>query len=237
MNLILLMDDDFISSSMVRLGGRRFDHVKRVHRAAVGDELVVGRIGGRIGRGRVTRLDETEVELEVALDRDPPPPLPLTLVAALPRPKVMSRLIAAVASIGVKRLFFINSWRVEKSYWTSPRLDPLDIRENLILGLEQSRDTILPEVETRRFFRRFVEEELGGIAAGSLRLAAHPPATVPSPRAVVEPVTLAVGPEGGFIDEEIDALVRCGFTPIHLGPRILRVETAIPYLIGRICGS
>ena len=237
MNLILLMSDDFISETTVRLNGRRLEHVRRVHRAAVGDELVVGRLGGRIGRGRVTRFTATEAELDVTLDRDPPPPLPLTLVVALPRPKVMARVIAAVASMGVKRLFLINAWRVEKSYWTSPRLDPFDIRQNLILGLEQGRDTTLPEVETRRFFRRFVEEELEEIAAGSRRLVAHPSASVACPRAVSEAVTLVVGPEGGFIDEEVDSLVRCAFTPIHLGPHILRVETAIPYLIGRLTGG
>jgi 16S rRNA (uracil1498-N3)-methyltransferase len=236
MNLILLMSDDFTSETTVRLRGRRLEHIREVHRAAVGDDLVVGRLGGRIGRGRVTRLSEEEVELDVTLHRDSPPPLPLTLVVALPRPKVLARVLAAVASMGVKRIFLINSWRVEKSYWTTPRLDPLDIRENLLLGLEQSCDTMLPQVETRRFFRRFVEEELDGIASRSSRLVAHPPATVACPRDVADPVTLAIGPEGGFIDEEIDSLVRCGFTPIHLGSRILRVETVIPYLIGRITG-
>ncbi len=236
MNLILLLNDDFTSETTVRLSGRRLEHIRTVHRVEPGDELVAGLLGGGIGRGRVTRLSHEEVELEVTLDRNPPPPLPLTLVVALPRPKVLARVLAAVASMGVKRIFLINSWRVEKSYWATPRLDPLDIRENLILGLEQSCDTVLPQVETRRFFRRFVEDELDGIAAGSSRLVAHPPATVACPRAVADPVTLAIGPEGGFIDEEIDSLVRCGFTPIHLGSRILRVETVIPYLIGRITG-
>jgi 16S rRNA (uracil1498-N3)-methyltransferase len=236
MNLIILVEDDFISDTVVRLTGRRFDHIRTVHRAAVGDELAVGRLGGQLGRGRVTGLNETEVELEVSVDRDPPAPLPLTLVLALPRPKVMSRLVAAAASMGVKRLFLLNTRRVEKGYWMSPQLALPHIRASLILGLEQGCDTILPEVETRPNFRRFVEEELETIAAGSRRLVAHPSALDACPRAVDGPTTLVVGPEGGLIAEEIDALVRCGFNPIQLGPRILRVETVIPYLIGRITG-
>jgi 16S rRNA (uracil1498-N3)-methyltransferase len=234
MNLIILLNEDFVTETAARLTDRRFEHIRAIHRAAVGDELAVGRLGGRLGRGRVTRLSETDVELEVSLDRDPPPPLPLTLVLALPRPKVMSRLLAAVASIGVKRLFFINSWRVEKGYWMTPHLALPHIRASLILGLEQGCDTILPAVETRPLFRRFVEEELDAIAIGSRRLVAHPAAIDECPRAVEGPTTLVVGPEGGLIAEEIDSLVRCGFTPIQLGPRILRVETVIPYLIGRI---
>src|SRR5476649_438462 len=98
MNLIVLLSDDFTSETTVRLSGRRLDHIRAVHRAEPGDELVVGLLGGRVGRGRVTRLSDEEVELAVTLDRDPPPPLPLTLVVALPRPKVMARVISAVAS-------------------------------------------------------------------------------------------------------------------------------------------
>jgi 16S rRNA (uracil1498-N3)-methyltransferase len=49
-----------------------------------------------------------------------------------------------------------------------------------------------------------------------------------------EPVTLAIGPEGGFIDQEIASLEGIGFTPVALGPRILRVETAVASVIGRL---
>src|SRR5947207_78654 len=145
MNLILLFDADFTAADHVQLTGRRLEHVRAVHRAAAGDELAVGVAGGRVGRGRVVRIDGEAVEMEVTLDRDPPPPLPLTLFLALPRPKVLNRVIAAVASLGVKRIILINAWRVEKSYWKSPRLNHL--RQQAILGLEQARDTVIPEIE------------------------------------------------------------------------------------------
>jgi RsmE family RNA methyltransferase len=48
------------------------------------------------------------------------------------------------------------------------------------------------------------------------------------------PVTLAIGPEGGFIDQEIGSLTGAGFRPVHLGSRILRVETAVAALAGRL---
>lgn len=233
MNLILLFENDFVASDVAQLRGRRLEHVIGVHRAAVGASLAVGVAGGRIGTGVVTRLDDV-LELHVTLDREPPPPLPLTLVLALPRPKVLNRAIASATSLGVKRIFLVNAWRVEKSYWKSPRLSEENLLLQRVLGLEQAKDTVFPAIETRRLFRPFVEDELPSIADGSLSLVAHPVAAVPCPRAVDRPITLAIGPEGGFIAQEIDSLARIGFTPVSLGARILRVETAVAALIARL---
>ena len=233
MNLILLFDDDFVSESRVRLTGRRLEHVANVHRAAVGDTLVVGKLNGRIGRGVVARLGDA-LELDVALDADPPAPLPLTLVLALPRPKVLNRAIASATSLGVKRVFLINAWRVEKSYWKSPRLSEENLLEQRVLGLEQARDTVLPSIELRRFFRPFVEEELPSIARDTLALVAHPRAAGECPRHVAGAVTLVIGPEGGFIDDEVVSLERAGVAAVTIGARILRVETAIAALIARL---
>ncbi|HEY0158578.1 MAG TPA: 16S rRNA (uracil(1498)-N(3))-methyltransferase [Thermoanaerobaculia bacterium] len=233
MNLILLFEEDFVSDSRVRLTGRRLEHVAGVHRARVGDTLVVGELNGRIGRGVVARLDDA-LELDVTLDAEPPPKLPLTLVLALPRPKVLNRVIAGATSLGVQRLILINAWRVEKSYWKSPRLSDENLHLQRVLGLEQARDTVLPAVELRRFFRPFVEEELPAIAEGTLALVAHPHASRELPRDVGGAVTLVVGPEGGFIEQEVASLERAGFTRASLGPRILRVETAVAALVARL---
>jgi 16S rRNA (uracil1498-N3)-methyltransferase len=233
-NLILLFDDDFCEASRVRLTGRRLRHVTDVHRAAVGEELVVGVSNGRIGRGTITRLDAEALEMDVSLDSDPLPALPLTLILALPRPKVLNRVIASAASLGIKRIVLINAWRVEKSYWSSPRLSVENLRAQSILGLEQARDTVLPTIEPRRLFRPFVEDELAALARGTRALVAHPHAREACPRDVREPVTLVIGPEGGFIDAEIGSLEHIGFTPVTIGERILRVETAVPYLAARL---
>jgi 16S rRNA (uracil1498-N3)-methyltransferase len=228
MNLILLFDSDFIDTDRVRLTGRRLAHVTSVHRAAAGDTLTVGVAGGRLGTGLVTSLDP--LELHVTLDRDPPPPLPLTLILALPRPKVLNRVIAGATSLGVKHIHLINAWRVEKSYWKSPRLSPENLQLQSILGLEQSRDTILPTIALHRLFRPFVES----FTPSALSLVAHPGAATECPRNVTGEVTLAIGPEGGFIPQEVDSFERAAFTPVSLGPRILRVETAVTALVARL---
>lgn len=233
MNLILLFDEDFIDDHRVRLTGRRLRHVLEVHRAAVGNVLRVGRLGGMLGKGRVLRLDDEALEMAVGFEEPPPAPLPVTLLLALPRPKVLKRTLLAVTSLGVKRIVLMNSFRVEKSFWKSPTLSGEKLREPLLLGLEQACDTMLPEILPRPLFKPFVEDELPGLCAGSTCLAAHPTATAQAPREAAGPVTLAIGPEGGFVDYEIGKLMEIGFSPFSLGKRILRVETAVTVVLAR----
>jgi RsmE family RNA methyltransferase len=233
-NLLILRDEDFLDAGRVRIEGRRLRHVAEVHRARAGDELAVGLLGGKMGRGRVTRLDDQALEMEVALDQTPPPKLPLTLVLALPRPKVLNRVLAAATSLGAARIYLVNAWKVEKSYWKSPRMEEANLLLQRILGLEQARDTRLPELHLRRLLRPFAEDELPGLLEGSTALLAHPGAAAVCPRAVDGAVTLVIGPEGGFIPAEVDLLGRSGCLPVDLGPRILRVETAVAAIVGRL---
>jgi RsmE family RNA methyltransferase len=230
MNLVLLFDDDFVSDDVARLTGRRAEHIARVHRAAEGDTLVVGVANGRIGSGTITKMTNESVEMRVSLERDPPAPLPLTLILALPRPKVLNRVIASATSLGVKEIHLINAWRVEKSYWKSPKLSDANLREQCIAGLEQARDTVFPRITLHRFFRQFVEN----FSSDATKLVAHPHATNECPRNVNVPIVLAIGPEGGFIAEELASFERAGFQPITMGERILRVETAVAALIARL---
>lgn len=234
MNLILLFNDDFIDKNKVRLGGRRLRHVLEVHRPEKGDELRVGLAGGPVGTGCIISLDKNSLEMDVSLVHPPPSPLPLTLILALPRPKVLRRVLLSVTAMGVKRIVLINSFRVEKSFWQSPVLKPENIRKQLVLGLEQARDTILPEVLLKPFFKPFAEDELPALIKDTLPLIAHPTAQGPCPRDVRQPVTLAMGPEGGFISYEVEKLLSCGFHAVHLGERILNIEAAVPSLISRL---
>ena len=187
-----------------------------------------------MGAAEVLRLDAAEAELRVTLDQQPPSKLPLTLVLALPRPKMLRRVFQTVAAMGVPRVVLVNSYRVEKSFWQTPFLEPEAIREQLILGLEQARDSVLPEIVIEKRFKPFVEDRLPAITEGTLGLVGHPGNYPPCPRGLDEPVTLAIGPEGGWIPYEIDLLGKSGLQPVQLGERILRVETAVTALLARL---
>jgi len=218
MNLILLEPEDFTARGRARLGGRRLVHVRDQIRAVPGDVLRVGELGGMLGQGRILSLSDGELELEVQLDAAPPPPSPVSLVLALPRPPSLRKVLQQATAMGVKRFFLLHSQRVEKSYWQSSGLAADAIRRQLLLGLEQSRDTILPELQLRRRFRPFIEDEL--------------PSLLERGRGLV--VTLVVGPEGGFLAREIEQLEAQGVECVGLGDRVLRVETAVVALLARI---
>ncbi|MDX2481290.1 MAG: 16S rRNA (uracil(1498)-N(3))-methyltransferase [Desulfuromusa sp.] len=234
MNLILLHENDFVGKDRVALRGRRREHILSIQRAAVGDTLRVGKLDGLIGTGKVVSLDGQELEMEVQLDQHPPSPLSVTLLLALPRPKMLKRILQGISSLGVKQIYLINSYRVDKSFWGSPLLQLERLNEQLFLGLEQARDTVLPHIYLRPRFKPFIEDELPDIAKDTVAYVAHPGSETACPQGISQAVTLAIGPEGGFIPYEVEKLQSCGFIPISLGDRILRVETAVPVLLSRL---
>lgn len=235
MNLILLFPEDFLpGTNRVRLQGRRQQHVLAVHKAQEGDELCVGLVNNQLGHGTVVRLDEKVLEMEVAWQRDPPPAFSATLILSLPRPSVLKRVLLTATSMGIKKIYLINSYRVEKTFWKSHAVREDEIREQLVLGLEQAKDTVLPEVHLRPKFKPFVEDELSELIKGNQCYLAHPEGRRCCPCQVKQPFMIAVGPEGGFIPFEVEKFLALGFEPIHLGKRILRVESAVPALLGRL---
>lgn len=235
MNVLLLEPSELRPDGTARVAGRRARHVHEVLRAAPGDRILAGVVGGGLGEAEVLAATEDEAVLAPRLDRAPPPPSPVSLLLAVPRPKMLRRVLQAAAAMGVKRIALCGSYRVEKAYFGSPALEPAAIREELLLGLEQGRDTVLPEVTVDRFFKPFVEDRLDALFPGRGRLLAHlagaaplEEAPPPEPRAVV-----AIGPEGGWTPYEAGRLVERGFRPVTLGPRPLRVDAAVPYAVGQ----
>jgi RsmE family RNA methyltransferase len=234
MNLILLFEDDFYAGDKVRLRGRRLQHARAVLRTAAGERLKVGLLNGKLGTAEVLAVDESAIELSVCLDRSPPAAPAATVILALPRPKVLRRTVQGLAAFGIKSIVLLNSWRVDKSYWQSPLLQPEALREQLLLGLEQGRDTVLPTISLEARFKPFVEDRLPQLVAGSRGLIAQPGAASPCPATLDGALTLAIGPEGGFTSYEVDKFSGAGLNPVHLGARPLRVETAVFALLGRL---
>lgn len=234
MNVLLFDEADEIAPGRVRVTDRRHRHAREILRARVGDPLEVGRIGGRLGRGTIRALDERALELDVALEREPPPPHALILALALPRPPSLRKVLQQATALGVKRFVLFASARVEKSYWQSTGLADAALREQLLLGLEQAGDTRLPVIERARRFRPFVEDALPKLADGAPILVAHPGAVSQAAAEGHGARVLVVGPEGGLLEHELALLDSIGARRIGLGPRVLRVETAVVALLARL---
>ncbi|MFM7313668.1 MAG: 16S rRNA (uracil(1498)-N(3))-methyltransferase, partial [Cyanobium sp.] len=223
MNIILLRPDDWLENDVVVLRDRRADHIRTVLHAQPGDCIRVGLLAGLIGDGRVEALADDGVRLRVQLADAAPPRHRFDLVLALPRPKMLRRILRTVAEFGVQHLHLLQSARVEKSYWQSPLLRPEKLESALHAGLERSRDTLAPRVHLHRRFRPFVEDQLPGLCdgrpcwladvGGPVSLAAVPPV----------PAVVMIGPEGGFVPFEHSLAERAGARPVHLGARTFSV--------------
>lgn len=235
MNLILLTAQDLTAAGRAVLRDARADHIRNVLGARPGDSLRVGMVDGLMGLAQLETVDASAVTLRLGtLDLAPPPKLPLLLVMALPRPKMLRRALRTVAELGVPELVLLNSWKVDKSYWQTPELtEPRRLR-HLLEGLSQSRDTAMPRIRLEKRFKPFVEDALPGLIRHRQALLADAGATAPCPVSLNRPTALAIGPEGGFTAYETARLQAAGFVSASLGPRILRVDTVLPTLIGRL---
>ena len=213
-------------------------HIKEVLKSKEGDSLTIGEIGGNIGKATITKIDNNEVTLEnITLDKKPPKKLDLTIVLALPRPKVLRRLIMDMTSLGVYKLIIVNSYCTQKSYWQSPLLDRID--EFIFEGLQQAIDTVPLKVELKKRFKPFVEDEFPALVKEQeSAVVAHPYALQSWKTYLKEnsnaqmPKVLCIGAEGGWIDYEVELLCKHGCRAVSLGERILRTETVVSVLLG-----
>jgi len=217
-------------------------HIRKVLKSKVGDSLTIGEIGGNIGKATIIEINTNEVLLsDITLDKKPPAKLDLTVILALPRPKVLRRLIMDMTSLGVNKLIIVNSYRTQKSYWQSPLLNRID--EFVFEGLQQAIDTVPLEVELQKRFKPFVEDDFPALKEQGHAVIAHPYASE-SWKAYLDglkckgshentmPKVLCIGAEGGWIDYEVDLLCKHGCTSVSLGARILRTETVVNVLLG-----
>jgi RsmE family RNA methyltransferase len=229
-NLVLLGEEEIGSDGIVSLSGARGHHIVHVLGSGAGDRVRVGVLDGSTGLGTVIGMDGATVRLHCQFDTATPPRPGVDVLLAVPRPKVMRRLWAQLAALGVGRIILTNAARVERNYFDTHILNEESYRPLLIEGLQQARDTRLPLVTIRRQFKILIEDELDTLFEGGVRVAAHPGAAdsvvdVVRERAEAR-VLLAIGPEGGWTGFELELLRSHGFHMAGTGTRILRSDTA-----------
>ncbi|WP_296402841.1 16S rRNA (uracil(1498)-N(3))-methyltransferase [Psychrobacter sp.] len=235
MNVLLLPPIDIEQSSIYITDSIQINHVQQVLGLLPGDSLKVGSINGNLGTAIIENVSASQLKLiDIQLDKPPPNKLDLTVILALPRPKVLRRLLIDMTAIGVQKIILVNSYRTDKSYWQSPMLNRID--EFIQEGLQQGVDTIPPVVQLKKRFKPFVEDELSLWASSQCMVVAHPYGSVSFNQFIKQaglPQVICIGAEGGWIDYEIRLLRDNGCQPITIGSRILRTEAAVNALCGR----
>ena len=254
MNRILFETDEIVDG-IATFGGERAEHVMNVLHGEVGQVLKTGEVNGKIGTGIIKSIetsccgdlssdqpanrptDHVRISVSVCHCEESIRPW-IDLILAPPRPRVMKRLLPQLATMGVGRIFLVGAKKVEKDFWGATLLKPENYRPLLIDGLMQAGTSILPVLETRRNFRKFVKEELDALWPSAKRIVAHPYGVESAPSSSLFPLPssllLAIGPEGGWTDGEVALLEEHGFARYSLGSRILRTDTATIALLAQL---
>ena len=225
MNLILFEPAE-IALPLPRLDPRAL-HLLRVLRRRIGDTFDCGLVNGPRGKGTLAALDPAALTLAFAWEAaPPPPPAPITLILGLPRPQTARDILRDATSLGVSALHFVTTEKGDPNYARSTLWSSGEWRRHLVIGAEQAFDTHLPAVT----HGRPLAELLAALAVPATGLVLdnyESPSTLsgcPVGRAL--PVVLALGPERGWSAAERDLFRARAFAFAHLGPRVLRTETA-----------
>jgi 16S rRNA (uracil1498-N3)-methyltransferase len=239
MNLLLFEPDEITADRIVTFSGRRGKHVSRILGCRPGDTVRAGIVNGPVGSGEIVSIQENKVVLRFNAETGQPEQPDVDLILGLVRPIMLKKILAQAASLGAGRIFLINGNRVEKSFFNAGILEEKKYRPYLIEGLEQARHTYLPEVSVHKRFRPFVEDFIPAVAETySNMLVAHPEADKNLKQAIGSKISgrtlLAVGPEGGWVDFEIDRFIEHGFTSVSMGDRVLRTDTAVVALLAQL---
>ena len=233
----ILFDKSEIIEGVASFSDVRAEHVLMVLHGEVGQILKTGEINGLIGTSVIERIEQGTVSVRCTHDRPSLQPW-IDLVLAPPRPRAMKRLLPQLATLGVGRIVLVGAEKVEKAFWGAQLLKEEIYRPLLVDGLQQGGTSILPTIQIEKSFRRWAEHRLDADFAGQpTRIVAHPygvtAASSPSQTPTARPV-LAIGPEGGWTDDEVALLEAHGFARMSLGPRILRTDTAVIALLARL---
>jgi 16S rRNA (uracil1498-N3)-methyltransferase len=240
-NLVVLDERDLLGSNRVTLSDARAAHLLKVLKVIPAQTVRVGRLDGPLGVGTVESAADGRVTMRCVFEADTPVRPRVDLLLAVPRPKVMRRLWAQLAALGVGQIILTNAERVERQYFDTHVLAESCYRPLLIEGLQQAGDTRLPSVSIHRQFKVLVEDHLDALFADGVRLVADPRATTSVGSAVDNRpggrVLIAIGPEGGWNAFELGLLQAHGCHPVALGSRILRVDTACTALLAIVHAS
>lgn len=237
----ILFEKSEINDGVAEFSGERAAHIVEVLHSQVGDTIKTGEVDGKIGTGIVKKIEAQEskegniytIKLELEHNSESLKPW-VDLILAPPRPRVFKRLLPQLAAMGVGDIILVGAKKVEKAFWGATILKEENYHPLLVDGLMQSGTTILPRLELRRNFVKFIKEELDSLYPNSTRVVAHPYDAELITAPLKGRLLLAIGPEGGWANEEVELLKSKGFLCRSLGGRILRTDTATIALLAKL---
>ncbi|MCB1120693.1 MAG: 16S rRNA (uracil(1498)-N(3))-methyltransferase [Verrucomicrobiae bacterium] len=223
MNLILFKPEEI--ERPLPSNDPRWKHIREVLKVKVGESFDVGQIQGLRGKAQLKEVGRGELKLEFSWLEETPPLFPINLWVSFCRPQTCRRILQECTSLGVKHIRFFDTEKCEPAYRQSKLWTTDEWQRLLIRGAEQAFCTRLPEVK----LATSLEKELMVQPDPGLRIALDNYEGVKSLGHLSNPtseITLALGGERGWSNQERERLSEAGFTLMDLGPRVLRTDTA-----------
>ena len=216
---------DEVSDNRAAITGDHADHLVRVLRARVGQEFDIA-TGTTVRRGQITSITPTRVEFELGEALPLTTPANLTLLLAIFKFDRMEWAIEKCTEIGVSRIVPVIARRTESRLASAAPKRADRWRRIALQAAEQSRRSTPPEIAHP------LKLQEAATLAGTLRIVLAESEqekplrdTISSDSAEGE-ILLAVGPEGGWSEDELHLFHKSGWVSASLGPTILRAETA-----------
>lgn len=200
-------------------------HLIHVLRASPGDIVELFNGTGLVASAQITSLHKRDAKLQIlGSHREEPSPRQIIVATAVPKGDRFDWLIEKATELGVTRVIPLRTARSV----VDPRESKLEKqRQTVIAACKQSGRNHLLELSPTIAWSDFAQRELGQGAS----YIAHPgPTARPVSSSLWQgkaSIVFAIGPEGGFTEEEVEIAVGRGAVPLSLGPRILRIETAV----------
>jgi 16S rRNA (uracil1498-N3)-methyltransferase len=224
------------SGSMVELPSDTASHLAKVLRARSGDELILFNGDGREFNGAIETVRGSRMSASVGDSRpvDRESPLAITLVQCVPRGDRMDFIVQKATELGVSRIVPVLSQRsVVRLDAGQAESKAVHWRAVAVNACEQCGRNRLPTIDAARPLLNYLGESVPGVGP---RLVFEPESALQPGTAAQNPAAargfamtaaeIAIGPEGGFASDELEAFRVSGFSQVGLGPRILRTETA-----------
>ena len=204
--------------------GKNAEHLARVLRARAGQEFDIS-TGAGVRRGRIVRVSEARVEFELGEEVDQAAAPDLTLLLAIYKFDRMEWALEKAVELGASRIVPLMAQRTSPHLASAAGKRVERWRKIARQAAQQARLALVPEIaapaalkeavalpaDTRIVLaeseqQRSLKEILAGRGPGS--------------------VALAIGPEGGWTDDELQHFTGAGWIAASLGHNILRAETA-----------
>ncbi len=238
MNRLILVEREKISESIYRLTDRKANHILKILKSNIGDSLKAGLWNSSIGLARIESIDKEKREVFVSYQEEEKEIKKaglsqLRVFSALQRPQTTKKIIQFCANCGILDLFFFPAEKSELSYLQSSIWTDESLEEEIILWLEQGGRVLSPNIQILKNKYR-ITDHLVNENRFILNFNHNYIDSFQNQISKTHPLHIVIGPESGFIEEDVKYFKNLSFKEVSVSENILRSEIALMFFAAQL---